>query len=93
MSGSCPAELAEQAAARCARRRHRLVQHDRATGLATRRVRKLGIHYSRFHPSAAEVRNDFIRGRSLHVWTAVLARHYATDSPGVWPAPDNEETS
>jgi tRNA-dihydrouridine synthase len=56
--------------------------------LAGRRMRKMGIKYSRFHPCAAEVKGDFINVRSLRDWTAVLERHYAADAPGVWPARD-----
>src|SRR4051812_37990660 len=55
--------------------------------LAGRRMRKMGIKYSRFHPNAASVKTEFINVRSLRDWTAVLDRHYATDGPGVWPAP------
>lgn len=55
--------------------------------LAGRRMRKMGIKYSRFHPQAAEVKSDFINVRSLRDWTAVLDRWYATEGPGVWPDP------
>jgi tRNA-dihydrouridine synthase B len=67
--------------------------------LAGRRMRKMGIKYSRFHPDAANVKTDFINVRSLRDWTSVLERHYAADGPGVWPAADaadevnSEETS
>jgi hypothetical protein len=67
--------------------------------LAGRRMRKMGIKYSRFHPDAANVKRDFINVHSLRDWTSVLEKHYATDAPGVWPAPDaadevnGEETS
>jgi tRNA-dihydrouridine synthase len=54
--------------------------------LAGRRMRKMGIKYSRFHPSAAEVKAGFINIRSQRDWTAVLDRWYAADGPGVWPA-------
>jgi nifR3 family TIM-barrel protein len=54
--------------------------------LAGRRMRKMGIKYSRFHPRAADVKADFINIRSLRDWTAVLDRWYSIDSPGVWPA-------
>ncbi|MEO6436875.1 MAG: tRNA-dihydrouridine synthase family protein [Tepidisphaeraceae bacterium] len=54
--------------------------------LAGRRMRKMGIKYSRFHPAAAEVKADFINVHSLRDWTAVLEKHYAMDAPGVWPA-------
>jgi nifR3 family TIM-barrel protein len=56
--------------------------------LAGRRMRKMGIKYSRFHPNAAEVKTDFINVHSLRDWTSVLTKHYATDAPGVWPAAD-----
>jgi hypothetical protein len=55
--------------------------------LAGRRMRKMGIKYSRFHPHAAEVKAQFINVRSLRDWTNVLGDHYATDGPGVWPDP------
>lgn len=53
--------------------------------LAGRRMRKMGIKYSRFHPQAAEVKADFIAVHSLRDWNNVLARWYAQDAPGVWP--------
>jgi nifR3 family TIM-barrel protein len=53
--------------------------------LAGRRMRKMGIRYSRFHPRAAEVKSEFINVRSLRDWSAVLLRWYADDGPGVWP--------
>ena len=55
--------------------------------LAGRRMRKMGIKYSRFHPDAATVKSDFIAVKSLRDWTAVLDRWYAADGPGVWPDP------
>lgn len=60
--------------------------HDEA--LAARRVRKMGIKSSRFHPGAAEVKQDFIAARSLAECRAVLDRHYAVDRAGVWPTAD-----
>jgi nifR3 family TIM-barrel protein len=54
--------------------------------LAGRRMRKMGIKYSRFHPRALEVKSDFIKVHSLSDWTAVLDRWYAHDAPGIWPA-------
>ncbi|MEA2710757.1 MAG: tRNA-dihydrouridine synthase [Phycisphaerales bacterium] len=54
--------------------------------LAGRRMRKMGIKYSRFHPRAADVKKEFINVHSLRDWTAVLENHYATEGPGVWPA-------
>jgi tRNA-dihydrouridine synthase B len=56
--------------------------------LAGRRMRKMGIKYSRFHPAAGEVKHQFINVRSLRDWTNVLDTWYASDGPGVWPAPD-----
>jgi nifR3 family TIM-barrel protein len=55
--------------------------------LAGRRMRKMGIKYSRFHPSAAEVKQDFINVTSLRDWNTALNRWYSTEAPGVWPAP------
>jgi tRNA-dihydrouridine synthase B len=56
--------------------------------LAGRRMRKMGIKYSRFHPAAGEVKHQFINVRSLRDWTNVLDNWYATDGPGAWPTPD-----
>ena len=61
-----------------------------AEAAAARRARKFGIKYSRFHPSADAVRNDFIRGESLADSYAVLERHYASDAPGTWPQPQDD---
>jgi tRNA-dihydrouridine synthase B len=55
--------------------------------LAGRRMRKMGIKYSRFHPAAGDVKQQFIAVRSLREWNAVLERWYAIDGPGVWPDP------
>lgn len=55
--------------------------------LAGRRMRKMGIKYSRFHPRAADVKAAFIAIHSLRDWQAVLDRFYTGDAPGVWPAP------
>ena len=55
--------------------------------LAGRRMRKMGIKYSRFHPRHDEVKLRFINVRSLRDWTAVLDEFYAHDGPGVWPDP------
>jgi nifR3 family TIM-barrel protein len=54
--------------------------------LAGRRMRKMGIKYSRFHPRAALVKGEFINVRSLRDWNDVLAKWYAADGSGVWPA-------
>ena len=40
--------------------------------LAGRRMRKMGIKYSRFHPSATDVKVEFINVKSLRDWQAVL---------------------
>jgi nifR3 family TIM-barrel protein len=55
--------------------------------LAGRRMRKMGIKYSRFHPSAAMVKSEFIRVHSLRDWSNVLEKWYSADGPGVWPDP------
>jgi nifR3 family TIM-barrel protein len=56
--------------------------------LAGRRMRKMGIKYSRFHPQASLVKKEFIDVHSLRDWTGVLDRWYREDGPGVWPAAD-----
>jgi len=56
--------------------------------LAGRRMRKMGIKYSRFHPQADDVKHGFIQVHSLRDWSNVLDRYYTSDAPGVWP-PDN----
>jgi nifR3 family TIM-barrel protein len=66
--------------------------------LAGRRMRKMGIKYSRFHPESVAVKAEFIKVSSLRDWQRVLDVWYSTDGPGVWPpanAPDevNEETN
>jgi nifR3 family TIM-barrel protein len=53
--------------------------------MAGRRMRKMGIKYSRFHPQSLEVKREFIEVHSLRDWQAVLDRWYATDGEGVWP--------
>jgi tRNA-dihydrouridine synthase B len=55
--------------------------------LAGRRMRKMGIKYSRFHPEAADVKHGFINVHSLRDWTNVLEKWYAAEGPGVWPDP------
>jgi tRNA-dihydrouridine synthase len=53
--------------------------------LAGRRMRKMGIKYSRFHPDAHLVKRDFIAVHSLRDWEGVLGRWYALDGVGVMP--------
>jgi nifR3 family TIM-barrel protein len=55
--------------------------------LAGRRMRKMGIKYSRFHPESALVKADFIAVHSLRDWTTVLDKWYSADAPGIWPDP------
>lgn len=55
--------------------------------LAGRRMRKMGIKYSRFHPHAADVRTEFINVHSLRDWSRVLDAWYGSDGAGVWPDP------
>ena len=51
--------------------------------LAGRRMRKMGIKYSRFHPAGGEVKREFIAVHSLRDWSNVLAKWYAVEGPGV----------
>ena len=53
--------------------------------LAGRRMRKMGIKYSRFHPEAVAVKQAFIEVHSLRDWTAVLDQWYGADGAGIWP--------
>src|SRR6185437_2737117 len=55
--------------------------------LAGRRMRKMGIKYSRFHPQSMQVKSEFINVHSLRDWSNVLDRWYSQDGPGVWPNP------
>ncbi len=55
--------------------------------LAGRRMRKMGIKYSRFHPMRDEVKREFIDVHSLRDWQGVLDRWYGSDAPGVFPEP------
>ena len=73
------------------RQRNALIEHFQIAAeihgesLAARRMRKMGIKYSRFHPLATDVKREFIRVQSLRDWHAVLDGWYGTDGPGVWP--------
>ena len=55
--------------------------------LAGRRMRKMGIKYSRFHPEHERVKSRFINVRSQRDWTAVLDDFYAHEGPGIWSDP------
>lgn len=59
--------------------------------LAGRRMRKMGIKYSRFHPHADAVKREFINVHSLRDWNNVLTKWYATDAPGVRPDPKSAD--
>jgi nifR3 family TIM-barrel protein len=66
--------------------------------LAGRRMRKMGIKYTRFHPNHEIVKSAFINVSSLRDWSGVLERHYSMEEPGVFPDPRaadevNEDTS
>lgn len=73
--------------------RHALAEHFaiameiHGEGLAGRRMRKMGIKYSRFHPSSALVKSEFIAVHSLRDWTNVLDKWYSADGAGIWPDP------
>lgn len=56
--------------------------------VAGRRMRKMGIKYSRFHPQHTEVKKAFIEIHSLRDWKGVLDRYYSGGGAGVWPAKD-----
>jgi tRNA-dihydrouridine synthase len=54
--------------------------------MAARRMRKMGIKYSRFHPLGGEVKREFIEVQSLRDWRSVLDRWYGQDGTGIWPS-------
>ena len=81
-----PPTIAEQRAA--LEEHFSIAMEIHGESLAGRRMRKMGIKYSRFHPDSSKVKEDFIAVHSLRDWTNVLHRWYASDAPGVWPAPD-----
>ncbi|MGD0464242.1 MAG: tRNA-dihydrouridine synthase [Tepidisphaeraceae bacterium] len=62
-----------------------IAQEIHGESLAARRMRKMGIKYSRFHPLSRDVKREFIRVQSLRDWQGVLDRWYGNDGPGVWP--------
>lgn len=61
--------------------------------MASRQMRKIGIKYAKLHPCGPTVWREFIAVRRQRDWDAVLARHYATDGPGVrvGSVPDAED--
>jgi nifR3 family TIM-barrel protein len=78
-----PATIAEQ---RDALTEHfALAMQIHGEQLAGRRMRKMGIKYSRFHPESSQVKSEFINVRSLRDWTSVLEKWYDGDRAGVWP--------
>ena len=80
-----PPSLAEQRAALA--EHFALAMQIHGEQLAGRRMRKMGIKYSRFHPRHLDVKSEFINVRSLRDWTNVLEKWYAVDGAGVWPDP------
>jgi len=78
-----PPAISEQ---REALREHFAVAHQiHGESLASRRMRKMGIKYSRFHPQCADVKHDFIAVQSLRDWHTVLEKWYDKGGEGVWP--------
>ncbi len=60
---------------------------------ASRQMRKIGIKFSKLHPSGPTVWREFIAVRNQQDWDGVLARHYSQDGPGlrVGSVPDAED--
>ena len=52
----------------------------------SKQLRKFCIHYSAWHPAADAVRTAFIAVRNAHDWHHVIAREYAVEQPGQYPA-------
>lgn len=53
-------------------------------------MRKFGIKYSRLHPQAEKVREEFIAVKEPQDWQGVLEKRYAENLPGVWPVTVDE---
>ena len=51
-------------------------------------MRKFGIKYSLLHPQSGDVRDAFIKVKTMPDWLAVLDLHYAEDRPGQYPSPE-----
>jgi len=79
--------------------RHALLEHFRLAveiygeETASRQMRKIGIKYAKLHPNGPAVWREFIAVKNQRQWDEVLARHYATDGPGirVGSVPDAED--
>ena len=52
----------------------------------SKQLRKFCIHYAAWHPASSAVRTAFIDVRNADDWHQVIARHYAEDRPGMYPA-------
>ncbi len=65
-----------------------LSQEIHGEQLAGRRMRKMGIKYSRFHPEHAQVKKAFIDVSSRRDWQRAIDAWYLSGGPGVWPAAD-----
>jgi tRNA-dihydrouridine synthase len=55
-------------------------------------MRKFGIKYAQWHPQNLQVRDEFVRVKSIEEWRGVLDRWYDTDASGVWPTVEVDET-
>ncbi|MGA2582412.1 MAG: tRNA-dihydrouridine synthase [Tepidisphaeraceae bacterium] len=81
-----PPTIAEQRAALL--EHFEIAMEIHGESLAARRMRKIGIKYSRFHPTAALVKREFIGVQSLRDWSGVVDKWYSQDGPGVMPPSD-----
>ena len=68
------------------REHYRLAEDLYGSDQCGRLMRKFGIKYAQLHPQADEVRAAFVATHCCAGWHAVLARWYAEDLPGRYPA-------
>lgn len=90
MQGAAPSELTPPTIgqqAEALQEHFELAMQLHGESLAGRRMRKMGIKYSRFHPQHELVKKEFISVSSLRDWQQVLSRWYEQDGVGVWPRP------
>lgn len=72
----------------------RLAEQILPADQASKQLRKFCIHYSSWHPNAADVRNAFIVVRDSTDWHRVISTWYADDRNGQFPAdPGNTRSS
>ena len=67
------------------REHYRLAEELYGSKRCGQHMRKFGIKYSHSHPLGEQVRNAFVKTRTMEDWEAVLNRFYDEDGPGQYP--------